>query len=60
MIFTFDYLFYLLECVCLDVKQNIWFLSCIHIYTVYILGLSIDLFLKKIIIIAINRMIVMS
>ncbi len=44
MIFTFDYLFYLLECFCLDVKQNILFLSCIYIYIyiyIYILQLQL-------------------
>ncbi len=60
MIFTFDYLFYLLECFCLDVKQNILFLSCIYsiyIYIyIYILGLSIDKKKNP----AINHMIVMS
>ncbi len=56
MIFTFDYLFYLLECFCLDVKQNILFLSYIYIY---ILGLSIDNFLL-LLFFAINHMIAMS
>ncbi len=54
MIFTFDYLFYLLECFCLDVNQNILFLSCVYIFIRAVNRFFFILFF------AINHMIVMS